>query len=519
MDSIYANIPRQFNAADEMFNRNQAAKQMQSTAIISDEQTFSYHELHHNIKKLAALLENCSLERENRIAILLPNTPEFILFFWAALWLGAIPVPIAFDSSIRDIHSILQDCRAKVLVTCKGWQEKLNALPTTGIRHLLIYDHIDTLIKDIQHFSEIDTAANTTKDDIAFILYTSGQSKSVRGIAHYHATLPIASELYGQNILELTKEDRIYTLASFANSYGLGNAVIFSFYLGGSVIVGNHRSVQEHLETMCKYKASVLFTLPSNYGRLLELHEKQNYTLPSLRLCASSGEPLHKQLAKRWQETFGFGICSGFSTSEFFHVFISNKPGKELVGSIGKVIPGFEIKVIKDSGEEAKVGEVGNLWVKGETLMVAYWNRVLLSRKTIQDGGMFTGDQLIKQKDGSLTFVCRKDDFFKINGDWVSPYEVESIIKMHPCIEDVVIVPLENILNNTISSMACVILKKGYQPSSFLELDLKKLMSEHLSSEKIPSKIQYFDQFPFTAAGKIDRKLLTEKVNFSLVND
>ncbi|MEH2094375.1 benzoate-CoA ligase family protein [Nostoc sp.] len=511
MDSISEKLPEVFNVAAYFLKNNLVEGRSEKTAFYYQGETYTYAQLNNFVKRTAKLLSHLDLERENRVAILLSDTPEFVFTFWGAIWLGAIPVPINTACSLDEIRYILQNSRAKLLVTTQEWQGKLAPIQSQFLRHILLADGENPLISLLTQQEETLPCAETSRDEPAFWLYTSGSTGQPKGVIHLHQSMVVCAEQYGKIMLGLHQDDIIYSVAKMPFAYGLGNTLYMPMAVGAASILSDANNAFDIIADIHHYRPTVLFGIPSAYASILSADDISPLDVSSIRLCVSAAEQLPKSIWHKWLLTYNHEICEGIGTTEFLHIFLTNQLGKCKPGSSGKPVPGYDVRVIDEDGFPCSAGEIGDLQVTGESLMLGYWNRLQQTRKVIYGKTMRTGDKYLCDAEGYFWFMGRQDDLFKVNGQWLSPLEIEDILHQHPQIFEVAAVPDSNNGEELIQVVVYVSLKPGEKSSREVEDSIRKFAKRRLPHFKAPKKVYFLENLPRTSTGKINRKVLEKK--------
>jgi benzoate-CoA ligase family protein len=508
MKSISTSLPNIFNVAAHFLEANLASDRRDRVAIYYRDDTYTYAQVHSWVRRMAALLAELGVERERRIAILLPDTPEFVFAFWGAIWLGVIPVPINTACTLADVRYILQDCRAQVLVTDRAWLERLGKIESPCLQHILQIDGDRSLISLLSQQDESVDWVQTDREEPAFWLYTSGSTGRPKGAIHLHQSMVVCAESYGKELVGLQADDIIYSVAKMPFAYGLGNTLYMPMSVGAAAILSDAANAFDIIADIQTYRPTVLFGIPGIYAGILSVHEIAPLDPTSLRLCLSAAEQLPTTIWLKWREMYGLEICEGIGTTELLHIFLSNRPGACRPGTSGCPVPGYDVRVVDDRGSTAPDGEIGALEVAGESLMLGYWNRLSATRSALYGTTMRTGDKYVRDADGYFRFMGRNDDFFKVNGMWVSPFEVEDVLLQHQSILDAAVVPSAELDGALTQVIAYVSLKSEFAPSIELERSIRQAVKAQLSPFKVPKSIQFLDALPRTPTGKVHRQAL-----------
>ncbi len=513
MNLSYKQLPDVFNIAAYFLKNNLNRENGERIAFYYQDEVYSYRKVNEEVCHAAALLSNLGLERENRVAILLSDSPEFVFAFWGAIWMGAIPVPINTACEIEDIQYILQDCRAKLLITNQEWQQKLFSagIPPSNLeflRQVILTDGENSLSEQLSQIDCVPTPAPTSRDEPAFWLYTSGSTGKPKGVVHLHRSMAMCAEEYAGATIGLNRDDIVYSVAKMPFAYGLGNTLYMPMAVGAAAVLTDANNVFDIIADINRYRPTALFAIPAIYSGIWAVQEIAPLDTSSLRLCLSAAEQLPRSVWHKWRDRFNLEICEGIGTSEFLHIFLSNRIGECRPGSCGKPVPGYDVRIVDDRGFDLSKGEIGNLQVGGASLMLQYWNRHQETREVIYGNTMRTGDKYICDEDGYFFFMGRKDDLFKVSGQWVSPFEIEDILLQHEAVLDAAVVPESDGGQNLTQAVAYISLKSDFEESEQLKDSLRKSVRTNLPNFKAPKAIYFLEQLPRTSTGKIHRKSL-----------
>jgi len=353
--------------------------------------------------------------------------------------------------------------------------------------------------------------ADTTPDDACFWLYSSGTTGHPKGAVHLQHDMLVCADTYGKHVLGSTAEDRHFTVSPLFHAYGLGNGVFFPFRVGASTVLKPERPTPELVYGLITTeRPSILFTAPTFYAALLAYPATDfRYDLSSLRFAVSAGEALPKALFDAWKSRFGSEILDGIGSTEMLHIFISNLPGRAKGGTSGVVVPGYRAKIVDDAERELPAGESGNLWVSGDSACAYYWNKHEKTKATIRGAWVVTGDKYHLDLDGSYIYDGRSDDMMKVSGQWVSPAEVEAALMEHPAVLECGVVGVKD-QDELLKPKAFVLLKTGHHGTDALGDELRAFVKGRITPYKYPRWIEFVDELPKTATGKIQRFKLRE---------
>ena len=512
-------VPDKFNAASYFVDRHVTEGRGGTVAIECGEKQVTYQELQQLVNRVGNYLRALGVRIEERVAILLPDSPEFLYTFFAAIKLGAVAVPLNTYLQASDYEYFLNDARARVLFVHATLLPLLSAIPKDRLGYLkkvvvvggdrskyLSFEYL------IECCSPKFESANTSKDDAAFWLYSSGSTGASKACIHLHHDMLICSELYAKGILRVSDRDRFYSVARLFFAYGLGNAGYFPLSCGATTILSPNRpSPGEIFANIERYRPTLFFSVPSNYAALLS-HYRENgrdYDLSGLRHAISAGESLPAPLFERFKERFGVEILDALGSTETLQMVIANRPGEVRPGSSGKIIPGYEARIVDDAGHDVARGEIGALLIKGDSTCAGYWNRHEKTKDTFEGHWFRTGDKYYQDEDGYFWYAGRADDLFKVNGRWLSPAEVESALIAHPAVQEAAVIARED-KNKLTKPAAFVVVKPDHFGDDDLARTLQDWVVEKLGAYKRPRWVKFLPELPKTATGKLQRFKLRE---------
>ncbi|HJQ31325.1 MAG TPA: benzoate-CoA ligase family protein [Pyrinomonadaceae bacterium] len=487
-------------------------------ALRFENRATTYEELFHTAGRAGNLFAESGVGFENRVVLILPDSPLFVAAFFGLMRIGAVPVPVSTRLAPAEYLYILADCRPEAVVITSEHRPMLDGilrqLDDYGLprpSHVWVTDSdlssppYEPLARHLDGAVSLCRVRPTRGDDVALIQYTSGSTGIPKGVVHLHrGLLEVARHIPGR--LKLHKGDVCFSAAKLSFGYGLGNSVFFPLSVGAcSVLMAGPADPYSVYDTVRRELPTVFFGVPSLYSAILSVPRcATEFDLSSVRLFVSAGERLSAGLFKRWKETFGSEIVEGFGSTECLHVFISSEEGCIKPGSTGTLIEGNEAKLVGDDGRPAAVGEPGELYVKSGANAARYWNRQDETAATMVGPWTRTGDVLYCDEDGYFFFVGRTDDLLKVGGLKVSPAEIEEALLLHEAVAECAVVCPER-EDGTNVIVAYVRPREGWEAVSGVKRKLRAHLGGLLASHKLPREIIFVSELPRTFTGKVAR--------------
>lgn len=513
------------------------------TAVLYEQQQITYSELREETVAAARVLSALKVEHGDRVALLLHDSPEFFSLFIAICSSGAIAVPVNMSLRIDEQRAILNDCAARLAVVEMDLCDALLADAAEKLPHLeqLVIARreqnkelttetqsalrlhrermgihslgdllLEVLLKPVPQFPD------PKDDEPSFIFYTSGSTGEPKGAVHRQSDIFYTNETYCREVLKLRDDDRVFSSSRLPFSYGFGNSFTFPLLNGCTTILCREKPSPEVISRiLTKYKPTILFSVPVIYRLLLDHHKNVSpLDCSSLRLCVSAGEALPAQLGEEWEETSGVEVLDGIGSTEMLHMWMSNHAGESRYGSSGKLLQGYEARLLDQEGKPTPAGAEGNLWVKGASAALGYWQKPDVTSRTFVDGWVRTGDLYRQEPDGYWFHMGRSDDCFKSSGQWVSPVEVEGVLLRHQGVNRAAVVE-DFDANGLPCACAFVMRANAAANNDALEQGLRQLARESLPRFKQPRRYVFVDELPYTATGKIQRFKLRERLRSS----
>ncbi len=520
-------IPRVYNAAHDLLERNLAAGRATKLAYIDDNGSYTYAQLVERVNRAANALLSLGLGMETRIMLAHLDTIDFPAVFLGAIKAGVIPIAANTLLTTDDYRFMLEDSRARALVVSQSLLPRLE--PILGdlpfLEHVIVSCDTDSINADSPKgpagSAQLQTLMNsasadfeavaTTCDDVCFWLYSSGSTGTPKGTVHVQSSLIHTAELYARPVLGIREDDVVFSAAKLFFAYGLGNGLTFPLSVGATTVLMAERPTPAAVfERLKQHQPTIFYGVPTLFGALLASPDLPARQEVSLRVSTSAGEALPADLGRRWTEHFGSEILDGIGSTEMLHIFMSNRPGEVRYGTTGKPVPGYKVRLVDEQGNEVAAGELGELQISGPSSAAQYWNQRAKSLQTFVGEWTRAGDKYSVDAAGYYTYGGRSDDMLKVSGMYVSPFEVEAALMTHAdVLEAAVVGDLDDA--GLVKPRAFVVTKPGSSGSNELADALKQHVKNKLAPFKYPRWIEFTDELPKTATGKIQRFKLRKR--------
>ena len=483
---------RTFNIATELVDRHVAEGRGLRPALqlAHQQRDVSYAELQALVNRAGNVLLEAGIQPEQRVAIVLPDGPEFVATFIGAMKIGAVPVPMNTAARPSELQYMLSDSRARVLVTDETLAP--SSMPS-AVRVILSPDLAAAS-------TDLPTVA-TGVDEPCYWLYSSGTTGQPKAVVHLHGDMLACVAPYATEVVGIRPEDSTFSVARLFFSYGLVNSLFLPLLAGATAVLTPQRPDVAHtLEVVRAQRPTLFFSVPTSYAQLCSDASTRD-AFKSVRLAVSAGEPLPAPLYQRWTSTTGVEVLDGLGSTEVGYIFCSNLPGRVRPGSSGVLIGDHRARILSDTGQDAPEGEIGELWVQARSTALHYWNQRERSKRAFVGEWLRTGDRYARDADGYFWYQGRVDDVLKVSGQWVSPLELESCLLQHPgVLECAVVGALDD--SGLSKPKAYVVRREG---SAVEAAELQALARERLLPHKYPRWVEFVPDLPKTATGKIQR--------------
>ncbi|GAC1655249.1 MAG: benzoate-CoA ligase family protein [Candidatus Dormibacteraceae bacterium] len=496
-------MPERYNAS-ELLDRNLDAGRAEKVAITWTGGPVTYRDLYGLMCATGQRLSEMGVRREERVLIVMDDSPATVAAFLGAIRIGAVPVPVnPLLQHSEDYDHYVADSLARVAVVDAFTADRVagalaRAAPTLAV---LRADEILTLAP------AATAPANTRRDDMGFWLYSSGSTGKPKAVVHLMHDIEVTCETYARHVLGIREDDVTFSTTKLFHAYGLGNALSFPYWAGASTVLLSGRPTPTVvLETIARERPTLFFSAPTLYNAILNHEGAAGADLSSIRHCIAAAEALPAEVWRRWHDVYGLTILDGVGSTEMLHIYCSNRLEELRPGSSGKPVPGYEIKIIDDDGAAVRPGEAGDMLVKGDSALALYWGQHERTKRTVLGDWFFSGDRYRQDDDGFYWYEGRSDDMIKVSGLWVSPIEVESALLEHPAVAESAVVGVEV---GGFTRIRAFVVARG-EGSPELVIELQEHCKSRLQRFQFPHEVEFVADLPKTITGKIQRYKLRE---------
>jgi benzoate-CoA ligase len=508
-------VPKQFNIAAAVLDRHLAEGRGGRVAVRHEGRDWTYQQIVDLANRAGNALRALGVEREQRVLLVLPDSPELVAGYLGAMKIGAVAVPCNTWLNAADYRYFLRHSRARVLVTAHDIVERLRPALSDApdLRHTVVvnggagaetaYESWQALVQAADARLEV---ADTSRDDVAFWLWTSGSTGEPKAAVHLHQDWAWCCDLYARQVLGYTESDRSFSVSKLFHAYGLGNSLMFPFWFGASTVLYPGRPTPDALyRVIHDTRPTIFFGVPTAFAAMLQVPgAEQRWDLGSLRCGVSAGEALPGAIHTRWRERFGTDILDGIGSTEVLHIYVSARPGAVVPGSSGQPVPGYDVRIVDETGRDLPPGSVGDLLVRGPSTALFYWSNAEQTRAKMRGGWFVSGDKYRCDETGHYWYAGRSDDMFKVGGEWVSPAEVEATLIEHRAVVECAVVPFDAGAG-LLKPRAVVVTADGVTADAALAEELQRFVRERIAAYKCPRLVDFVAELPKTATGKIQR--------------
>ncbi len=502
--------------ASTLLDANLEAGRAEKPALLTVDGPVTYRDLAGLTAAVASYLTMLDIEREQRILMILDDSPAFPAAFLGAMRIGAVPVPVNPMDRVDNYAYYLDDSYAKVLFVEASLLPALEAvLAARPWLHVVVVDgdaggYASFASFDAVALAELAAPLDTHREDMAFWLYSSGSTGRPKGVVHTHGDIGVTVEQYARNVLRISEADVCYSTTKLFHAYGLGNSLSFPLSAGACSTLVKGRSTPDRIfETIGRVQPTLFFSVPALYAAMVRAPGASEVEFSSVRVCVSAAEALPAAVLSRWQETTGVPILDGIGSTEMLHIYCSNTLDDLAPGTSGRPVPGYELRLVDENGLGVKAGQPGDLMVRGESAAAYYWHQRAKTRFSMRGEWFHTGDRYIVDPAGHYVYQGRSDDMIKVGGLWVSPADVEGCLVRHPAVSEAAVIGVR--IDDVSRIKAFVICASGApsDPDALAD-ELREWCKGNLRRYEYPHVVEFVEDLPRTPTGKVRRYKLRE---------
>ncbi len=503
--------------ASTLLDRNLEAGRADKSALLTADGAVTYGELASLTSAVVSYLLDLDVEREQRVLMILDDSPAFPAMFLGAMRIGAVPVPVNPMDRVDNYVYYLDDSYAKVLVVEASLLPGLEAeLQSRVGLHVLVVDgdpgphaSFDAVVREHAGACELPSPTDTHREDMAFWLYSSGSTGRPKGVVHAHRDIGVTVEQYALGVLRIDEQDLCYSTTKLFHAYGLGNSLSFPLSVGATTGLVKGRSIPDRIfEAVTRYRPTLFFSVPALYAAMVKAPGAADVDFGSVRACVSAAEALPAAVLARWQAITGVPILDGIGSTEMLHIYCSNTLEDLAPGTSGRPVPGYELRLVDERGLDVSPGEAGDLMVRGDSCAAFYWHQREKTRYSMRGDWFHTGDRYVVDADGHYVYQGRSDDMIKVGGLWVSPADVEGCLVRHPAVSEAAVIGVH--VDDVSRIKAFVICASPPEDADALADELRVWCKDNLRRYEYPHVVEFVEDLPRTPTGKVQRYKLRE---------
>ncbi|MEO5510167.1 MAG: benzoate-CoA ligase family protein [Longimicrobiales bacterium] len=496
-------LPTHLNIADYFLDARIREGKGDRTALRTTAGDYSYGDVQQLSNRFGNMIRQAGCEPEQRVIIALPDGPEYVAALFGTLKIGGVVVMVNPHLRSDQLTAMFEYTRATIVITHVSTRETFAAASRDArfIKQTIVTGE-DAFAADLVRMSDELETFPSHRDDPAIWLFSGGTSGQPKAVVQTHRSYVNTTECYGANVIGYTEEDITIAVPKLFFGYAMGSNLFFPFAVGGSAVLFTERCTPAVLFDMVeRFRPTIFVNVPTMVGQMIAEPDAAERDFSSLRIATSAGEALPSELHERWNATFGVELLDGLGTAEMWHIFLSNRPGDVRPGTLGQAVPGFEVKVCDDEGRELPHGEVGYLWVRGDSRAIAYWQLMDETRRAFRGEWYVSEDMLSRDRDGYFTYAGRADDMLKVSGKWLSPQEIENCLLQHEAVLECAVV---GVAVDGLTRPYAFVVPRAEVPEGFPGI-LQSFIKDRLEKYKCPREVFILDALPRTHLGKVDR--------------
>ena len=502
-------MPDELNLFQYFLGQRIAEGRGDRRALLTDEGALTYREVASLSARYANLLARAGVRPEERVMIALPDGADYVGALFGIVQLGAVVVMVNPDLKSDQIRYFYNYTRARVALVGTEVLPEFRA-GLDGARHQpqLIGVGGDGHVERLAALPDEHPVFPSHKDDAAIWLFSGGTTGQAKAVVQSHGSFVNTTELYGQALLGIGPDDVTLSVPKLFFGYATGSNLLFPFSVGATAALFPERCTPETLfAKIASFRPTILVNVPTMVKHLVGHPDAGAQDLSCIRLATSAGEALPEELHRRWDDLFQAPLLDGLGTAEMWHIFISNRPDDVRPGTLGKAVPGFDVKACAEDGSEVGPTEIGHLWVRGDSMAQGYWQQAEKTRHAFRGEWYVSGDMISIDADGYVTYCGRADDMLKISGKWLSPTQLEDCLLEHEAVDEVAVVGVAT-KDGLVKPRAFVVPADRIVGDAALIAELQEWARRRLEPYKYPRDVIFVDELPRTHLGKVDRGAL-----------
>jgi benzoate-CoA ligase family protein len=498
-----------WNIADLFLDARVREGRGERPALLTESGAHTYAQVQALADRFGHALRDAGVEPEHRVLLALPDSPEYVGALFGTLKLGAVVVMANPALPQAEIEYLLAYTRARAVITHRDTAAAFRAAAKDAplVKRVLVVGE-EAFDRALMASSPELPTFPSHRDDPAIWLFSGGTTGRPKAVIQTHRSFANTTECYGRGVIGYTDRDVTLSVPKLYFGYATGSNLFFPFAVGGtSALFPEPVTAEVLFEKIRRFRPTILINVPTMIQKMVSHPDARKQDLSFVRVCTSAGEALPAELYERWKETFGVELLDGLGTAEMWHIFISNRPGRVKPGTLGTVVPGFEVKVCDDEGRELPDGETGWLWVRGDSRAIGYWQHMEKTAQSFRGEWYVSGDLVTRDEEGAFTYCGRGDELLKVSGKWLAPQEVEGCLLQHPSVAEACVVGVAD-GSGLVKPRAYVVARDA---RAGLDEELRAFVRERLDAYKHPREVVFLDALPRTHLGKVDRGKLRKE--------
>ncbi len=515
---VLPTFPERFNMADWFLDARVREGRGARTAVRVGDRSWTYAEVQSLANRMSHALRDRGIDLEDRVLLLLPDGIEFAVSWFGILKAGAVFCMGNPLGTEEDLDHLVAYTRARAVIVHASVMDRFGPVIARHARcGVRIVVGGGDLPENGEHFDEVIAGASdrtenadTSRDDVAGWLFTSGTTGKPKGAVHFHHDFPYNTECYPKHVLGLREDDVFLSVSRLFFGYATGTNLMFPFAFGGTAVFFPEKPTPEKLfAEIEKHGVTVLSNVPAMIRQMADHEDAPKHAMTSLRMCLSAGEALPPSLYDRWRSRGWCEILDGIGSAELFHIYISNYPGDVRPASLGRLVPGYQARIVGPDGNDVAEGEMGRLWVRGDSAALCYFGDQEKSKATFVGGDWVVSADLFKKQGEYFYYAGRGDDMLKVRGMFVSPLEIEDCLATHPAVKECCVVGAVDEEGLSVPK-AVVVLREGHVADAQMIAALQEHAKTKLARYKFPRIVRFIDALPRSDRGKLLRRELTD---------